>query len=118
MLTPQEKAWLERRKNLCPRCEFFLYGNPCVRYGIRGRSGSCEGFSPRGMDEDYRDASRFYARALEILACGKPCAFIHFEGFTEAAKMCGRYDLRHGCQPCEMRRAMLQAEKDMERDYV
>lgn len=28
MLTQQEKDWLERRKNLCSRCEYCLYGTP------------------------------------------------------------------------------------------
>ena len=102
MLTQQEKDWLERRKNLCSRCEFCLYDNPCVRYGTKGKSGRCEGFWPRNMDGDRP----------------KPCAFIHFEGFSEGTKMCGRYDPRHGCRPCELRWAMLRAEQSMEEEHA
>jgi len=109
MLTQQEKDWLERRKNLCSRCEFCLYDTPCEDKGE-----NCKAFLPSNMREDFRDAARFYALALEFLARPKPCAFIHFEGFSEGIKMCGRYDPRHGCRPCELRRAMLRAEKDME----
>lgn len=39
MFTEAEKKWLERRKNLCARCEFNLYDNPCIKYGKRGASG-------------------------------------------------------------------------------
>lgn len=68
MLTNAEKEWLERRKNLCARCEWNLYGNPCVRYGRAGKTGKCKGFDSRGIGfNDYRDAAELEARVQKWL---------------------------------------------------
>ena len=118
MLTEKENEWLERRKNPCNRCGFQKNCSwksqniPCEKWGLFEIKawGTKSGY----VEHNFRDAARFYALALEFLARPKPSAFIHFEGFSEGTKMCGRYDPRHGCRPCELRRAMLRAEKDME----
>lgn len=69
MLTEAEKKWLERRKNLCARCEFNLYDNPCIKYGKRGASGECPGFySMLCAEYNFEDAAEFEARVAEKLA--------------------------------------------------
>ena len=68
MLTEEEKRWLERRKNLCTRCEWNLYDNPCIRYGRAGETVTCKGFEPREVgSDDYRDAAVFEARVQKQL---------------------------------------------------
>ena len=68
MLTEEEKRWLERRKNLCTRCEWNLYDNPCIRYGRAGETGKCKGFESREVgSDDYRDAAEFEARVQKWL---------------------------------------------------
>lgn len=69
MLTEAEKKWLERRKNLCARCEFNLYDNPCIQYGKRGASGECPGFySTLCAEYNFVDAADFEARVAANLA--------------------------------------------------
>lgn len=68
MLTEAEKKWLERRKNLCARCEFNLYDNPCIKYGKRGASGECPGFySMLCAEYNFEDAAEFEARVQKWL---------------------------------------------------
>ena len=122
MLTEKENEWLERRKNPCNRCGFQKNCSwksqniPCEKWGLLEIKawGTKSGY----VEHNFRDAARFYALALEFLARPKPCAFIHFEGFSEGIKMCGRYDPRHGCRPCELRWAMLRAEQSMEEEHA
>lgn len=66
-----EKMWLEENKNLCSRCEWNYYDNPCIRYGRLGKSGSCPGFEPRGHKYDYQDAAEFEARVAAELATAR-----------------------------------------------
>lgn len=66
-----EKTWLEENKNLCLRCEWNYYDNPCIRYGRLGESGSCPGFEPRGHKYDYQDAAEFEARVAAELAIAR-----------------------------------------------
>ena len=68
MLTKAEQEWLERRKNLCARCEWNLYDNPCGRYGRSGETGKCKKFEPCTVgSDDNRDAADFEARVQKWL---------------------------------------------------
>lgn len=70
-MTENERAWLERRKNLCARCQENYYDNPCIRYGRRGESGECPGFRYRvveGLDErDVEFEARVAARLSSLV---------------------------------------------------
>lgn len=111
MLTEAEKKWLERRKNLCARCEFNLYDNPCIKYGKRGASGEYPGFySTLCAEYNFEDAAEFEARVAEKLArnicynCpdnpdGCPASF-------EAPRRTG--------ESCRMKHARLAAEAEMD----
>ena len=69
MITEDEKRWLGLRKNLCARCEFNLYDNPCIQYGKRGTSGECPGFySTLCAEYNFVDAADFEARVAANLA--------------------------------------------------
>lgn len=64
MLTEAEKEWLERRKNLCLRCDL----NECPRLVGGGESHMCRWFSPHRIEfENYRDAAEFEARVQKWL---------------------------------------------------
>ena len=107
MLTEDEKRWLERRKNLCSRCEFNLYDNPCIQYGKRGASGECPGFySTLCAEYNFEDAAEFEARvALELTdydasyrpSCPDNCRSIR------------------NCRECHLMYARLAAEAEMDR---
>ena len=83
-LSEQERTWLKRRKNLCSRCEWNLYDNPCIQYGRRGESGECPGFRYRvveGLDEgDIEFEARVAASPLISRLCrtvAEPLAGVH-----------------------------------------
>lgn len=114
MLTEQEKKLLEQSKNLCSRCEWNQYDNPCIRYGRRGLSGKCPGFEPRDHKSDFEDAAEFEARvALWLVHNGRlfeePCSYQrkckcphipHKKGY------CNRW--------CKLMTARLAVEQEME----
>lgn len=108
-----EKTWLEENKNLCLRCEWNYYDNPCIRYGRLGKSGSCPGFEPRGHEYDYRDAAEFEARVAAELARPNmsmcPC-WMHDCDYKRSG---------YGavCRSCRLKYARLSAEQDMEADH-
>lgn len=88
MLSEQEKEWLERRKNLCGRCEWNIYGNPCVKYGRAGEMGTCKGFEPREVGSDYyRDAAEFEAR-VSVIAAKKAAALMQEESAWHVIRDC------------------------------
>lgn len=69
MLTEQERAWLERRKNLCERCFYGEDGRP--NFCGRWRDGKCIDFDPESClseNADYKDAAKFEAHVAAILA--------------------------------------------------
>lgn len=114
MLTEAEERWLARRKNLCGRCEWNLYGNPCVKYGRAGEIGTCRGFEPREVgSDDYRDAAEFEARVAEKLA--RDICFRCPDRYNEICpKGIGYFRLKLGIASCGMKHARLAAEEEME----
>lgn len=105
MLTDAEKGWLERRKNLCTRCEWNLYDNPCIRYGRAGETGKCKGFEPREVgSENYRDAAEFESRVSENLA--RDICFRCPDRYNEICPI--------GIASCGMKHARLAAEAEMD----
>ncbi|WP_297219855.1 hypothetical protein [uncultured Desulfovibrio sp.] len=130
MLTEQEREWLERRKNLCSRCEFCLYDNPCIKYGKRGASGVCPGFySTLCAEYNFEDAAEFEARVAVLLAKDRA------GGKTLRPKGCSWYETtedgqrarKNACPPrhdidncpgfamCSLYHARLAAEAEMGR---
>ena len=61
MLSKQEMEWLERRKTLCPHCEFE---SDCIGTDET----ECVSFCPREMWEDNLSAAMFEARVAVKLA--------------------------------------------------
>ena len=114
MLTETEKEWLERRKNLCTRCEWNLYDNPCIRYGRAGETGKCKGFEPREVgSENYRDAAEFESRVSENLA--RDICFRCPDRYNEICpKGIGYFRLKLGIASCGMKHARLAAEAEMD----
>lgn len=60
-LNAQEREWLERRKTLCPHCEF---ASDCIGTDET----ECVSFRPKEMWEDYLSAATFEARVAAKLA--------------------------------------------------
>lgn len=58
-LTEQEKAWLERRKNLCSKCIHKALG--CILGKSEGKR-ECIFFDADLGESDYKDAAEFEAR--------------------------------------------------------
>ena len=58
-LTEQEKAWLERRKNLCSKCIHRTLG--CILGKVKGKT-KCNFFDADLGELDYKDAAEFEAR--------------------------------------------------------
>ena len=113
-LTEQERAWLERRKNLCARCQESHYDNPCIRYGRRGESGECPGFSYRiveGLDErDVEFEARVAARLSELVNA-EP-----WPNLWPECVSCGRH-AKEGdaaCPTCVMKETRLAVEAEMD----
>ena len=71
---------------------------------------------PAKHQEKARHTTAYYIRVLDRLAHRPPCAFIHFEGFARGTAMCGQYDPRYGCRPCEVREAMEYVDDLMARE--
>lgn len=111
MLTEQEREWLERRKNLCGRCELNIYDNPCVRYGRAGKTGKCKGFDSRNVgSDDFRDAAEFDARVAENLTDHRMRNILPCKGYKEG--LCA-HPLKY-CAWCRMKYARLAAEAEMD----
>lgn len=127
MLTEQEKKLLEQSKNLCSRCEWNQYDNPCIRYGRRGLSGKCPGFDPRDHKSDFEDAAEFEARvALWVTHNGcpnfdPPCAYTQskpypYMSWKETGGECPHIPHKRGyCNRwCKLMTARLAVEQEME----
>ena len=112
MLTDQEKAWLERRKNLCVRCIHKARG---YTLGKTEGKRKCNFFDMYPDESDYRDAAEFEARvALWLVHNGRlfeePCSYQrkckcphipHKRGY------CNRW--------CKLMTARLAVEREMEK---
>lgn len=66
MLTEQERAWLERRKNPCVHC--VHNGRTCDTATSLPEGLPCEWFEFDVEDPDYQDAAEFEARVAALLA--------------------------------------------------
>lgn len=114
-LTEQEREWLERRKNLCARCEWNLYDNPCIQYGRRGESGECPGFRYRvveGLDERDVEAEARVAARLSSLVYAEP-----WPNLWPECVSCGRH-AKEGdaaCPTCVMKEARIAVEQEMDK---
>lgn len=110
MLTEAEKEWLERRKNLCLRCDL----NECPRFVRGGESHMCRWFSPHRIEfENYRDAAEFEARVAEKLA--RDICFRCHDKYNEICpKGIGYFRLKLGIVSCGMKHARLAVEEEME----
>lgn len=113
-LTEKERTWLENRRNLCARCEWNSYDNPCVQYGRRGESGECPGFHFRVVEiEDVEDIE-FEARVAASLS-----EYVNAEPWPNLWPECISCE-RHAkkgdeaCPPCVLREARLAVEAEME----
>ena len=113
MLTEAEIEWLERRKNLCSRCGWSLYGNPCIRLGRAGETGKCKGFAPRELGgNDFRDAAEFEARVAEKLA--KSICVVCPDNKNGSCQTRQNYPQRADIEACRMRHARIAAEAEMD----
>ena len=106
-LTEKKRTWLENRKNLCARCEWNSYDNPCVQYGRRGESGECPGFHFRVMEsEDLGDVAEFEARVARELT--SPVGDYMPLCFPEDC------DFHASCRECRLMHARIAVEAEMD----
>lgn len=118
-LTEQEKAWLERRKNLCSKCIHKALG--CILGKSEGKR-ECIFFDADLGESDYKDAAEFEARVAALLATQ------YFKWFEHPCE-CGDGTCHHlPCPPgkeyaphrlwcrrwCKIKVARLAVEQEME----
>ena len=119
MLTEQEKAWLERRKNLCLHCS--NRGKACG-YTLHPEA-TCAWIDLDVAEPDYKDAAEFEARVALWLAkdtrtgCLRPSGCSWYTKGTRRRTQCppgldiDKCDKAH----CSLYLARLKAEKEMEK---
>lgn len=107
MITEDEKRWLGLRKNLCARCEFNLYDNPCIQYGKRGTSGECPGFySTLCAEYNFVDAAEFEAR-VAVLLTDRDAPYV-----PPCHIVCNH---RRKCRACRLMYARIAVEAEMDK---
>lgn len=127
MLTEQEKAWLERRKNLCSKCIHKALG--CILGKSEGKR-ECIFFDADLGELDYKDAAEFEARvALWVTHNGcpnfdHPCWYLDssrpypYMSWKGTGGECPHIPYKHGyCNRwCKLMTARLAVEKEMEKE--
>lgn len=126
-LTEQEKAWLERRKNLCSKCIHKALG--CILGKSEGKR-ECIFFDADLGELDYKDAAEFEARvALWVTHNGcpnfdRPCVYLDssnpypYMSWKGTGGECPHLPYKRGyCNRwCKLMTARLAVEKEMEKE--
>ena len=103
-LTEQERAWLERRKNLCLRCRRREDCRVGTRHGYNAED--CR-FWEFCRNEDYKDAARFEARVARELT--NPVG--DYMPFCMPGNC--YFHERHNCRECRLMHARIAVEAEM-----
>lgn len=120
-LTEQEKAWLERSKNLCSKCIHKALG--CILGKSEGKR-ECIFFDADLGEPDYRDAAEFEARVALWVATNyfkwfeRPCKFEngvcpHLSCISGKKSACRP---KWGLSWCKLKTARLAVEEEMEKE--